>query len=414
MKEDGDDLLRDAATAYLGTVGRRPLLGREGEVALARAMETAEEEMLRALLGHEAGVSALEGLGQELRRGDLDPRELVREADVGDPAFDEDAAKSRILHAIDDVGKLARTGGATEDIRSAVRRMGLDRETIRRLSTTFAERLAERELLLPSGPERDDLAEVRRAVVRTEAQVRRAKSAFVEANLRLVVALARRPEYQNRGLLVVDLIQEGNIGLMRAVDKFDWRRGFKFSTYATWWVRQSIHRAIAEQARTIRLPVHLNETLQKIRTVSRKLGSELQRDPTPVELVEATGIPLEKIQTALEAVREPISLQTPVGEEGDASLGDLVEDLAAIDPERELQGRRIEQGARDALETLTPREQMVIRMRFGIGSRTDHTLEEIGAELSVTRERVRQIEGSALKKLRRCLEERGLSSLLES
>ena len=409
MRHDDDEILRDAATAYLGTLEPRPLLGRAGEVELARAMEHAEQSLLRALLGHPAGVGALAALGADLERCDVDPQDLVREADVDDPAFDEEMSRRRLVRSIEEVVRLSERGNRDELV-SAVREMGLDREAVRRLSKSFGKKLLE---LAESDPKHTELETVKDEIERAELEVRRAKSAFVESNLRLVIALARRPEYQNRGLLTVDLIQEGNLGLMRAVDKFDWRRGFKFSTYATWWIRQSIHRAIAEQARTIRLPVHLNETLQKIRTVTRKLAHDLHRDPTPAELADATGMPQEKIAVALDAVREPVSLQTPIGEEGDASLGDLVEDLAAIDPERELLGRRIEQGAREALSLLTPREQLVIRMRFGIGSRADHTLEEIGAELSVTRERVRQIEGSALRKLRRHLEEKGLQGLLE-
>jgi RNA polymerase primary sigma factor len=400
---ENDDFTSDAATTYFGALGRRPLLTRAAEVELAQRMECAEERQLRSLLAHEAGREQLSELASELAEGIVDPRELVREADAADPSFDAERARARILAAMKELE--SATG---DDALEAVRKMGLDRETIRELTTRFTHRLED----LLEESEDASLERVHNEVLRAERQVRRAKSAFIESNLRLVVSLARRPEYQNRGLQLLDLIQEGNLGLMRAVEKFDWRRGYKFSTYATWWVRQSIHRAIAEQARTIRLPVHLNETLQKIRSATRRLAHDLEREPTPEELAEATALSLEKVTIALEVVKEPISLQAPIGEDGDANVGDLVEDLAAVDPEAQFVGRIIEENARTALLALNPREQKVLRMRFGIESRTDHTLEEIGEELSVTRERVRQIEGAALKKLRVHLEESGLRALV--
>ncbi len=426
-KQDKQLDVKDAAGQYLASMGRRPVLGRTGEVELAQQMEASEERLLRALLANRAdrdadwdadrdgGVSELECLGRDVAEGRVPASELVREGAVGDPSFDEELAKKRILDAIAEVSTLPED--QPEAVLAAVRRMDLDRETVRKLCDRFGARLAviEEEARAQGDDARvSRYRRVRREVERSARQSRRVKSQFVEANLRLVISLARRPEYQNRGLQLLDLVQEGNLGLMRAVDKFDWRRGYKFSTYATWWIRQAIHRAIAEQARTIRLPVHVNETLQKIRTVSRKLAHELHRDPTPQELAAALDVPLDKIAAAVDAVKEPLSLQSPVGEEGDASLGDLVEDLSAVDPEEILSDKRAESTALDALSSLNPREQRVIRMRFGIGERSDHTLEEIGAELAVTRERVRQIEGAALVKLRKHLEGRGLTTLLRA
>ena len=257
-----------------------------------------------------------------------------------------------------------------------------------------------------------EIKDINRRVSIGEAKARRAKKEMVEANLRLVISIAKK--YTNRGLQFLDLIQEGNIGLMKAVDKFEYRRGYKFSTYATWWIRQAITRSIADQARTIRIPVHMIETINKLNRVSRQMLQEMGREATPEELAERMEMPEEKIRKVLKIAKEPISMETPIGDDEDSHLGDFIEDASILSPDDVATDEGLRESTRGVLAGLTPREAKVLRMRFGIDMNTDHTLEEVGKQFDVTRERIRQIEAKALRKLRHPSRSEQLRSFLES
>ena len=257
-----------------------------------------------------------------------------------------------------------------------------------------------------------DLKEINRQMSTGEAKARRAKREMTEANLRLVISIAKK--YTNRGLQFLDLIQEGNIGLMKAVDKFEYRRGYKFSTYATWWIRQAITRSIADQARTIRIPVHMIETINKMNRISRQILQETGQEPDPATLAVKMEMPEEKIRKILKISKEPISMETPIGDDDDSHLGDFIEDQATMAPSDAAIYTSLRDATKEVLDTLTPREAKVLRMRFGIEMNTDHTLEEVGKQFDVTRERIRQIEAKALRKLRHPSRSERLRSFLDN